>query len=186
MATINSYNVCFLGRTGNGKSSLINEIWGTHFPTDPLLSCTKEMQTVTKKDLKNFTIDAAEYSKEQFFTMKSIRKEGFVSKIDDIGFDDYFYSALLRSNKAIRYNKVGGTFLFAHIDRQVKFIEVGEYLIKGFRRISIQKLLDIILEEYGIKYDRTDLICRVNNTGMYYDRIMEKVYINKEEYYEDI
>lgn len=47
MATINSYNVCFLGRTGNGKSSLINEIWGTHFPTDPLLSCTKEMQTVT-------------------------------------------------------------------------------------------------------------------------------------------
>ena len=32
MATINSYNICFLGRTGNGKSSLINEIWGTHFP----------------------------------------------------------------------------------------------------------------------------------------------------------
>lgn len=50
MATINSYNVCFLGRTGNGKSSLINEIWGTNFPTDPLLSCTKEMQTVTKMD----------------------------------------------------------------------------------------------------------------------------------------
>lgn len=50
MATINSYNVCFLGRTGNGKSSLINEIWGTHFPTDPLLPCTKEMQTVTKME----------------------------------------------------------------------------------------------------------------------------------------
>ena len=50
MARINSYNVCFLGRTGNGKSSLINEIWGTHFPTDPLLSCTKEMQTVTKME----------------------------------------------------------------------------------------------------------------------------------------
>ena len=50
MATINSYNVCFLGRTGNGKSSLINEIWGTHFPTDPLLSCTKEMQIVTKME----------------------------------------------------------------------------------------------------------------------------------------
>lgn len=50
MVTINSYNVCFLGRTGNGKSSLINEIWGTHFPTDPLLPCTKEMQTVTKME----------------------------------------------------------------------------------------------------------------------------------------
>lgn len=50
MATINSYNVCFLGRTGNGKSSLINELWGTRFTTDPLLSCTKEMQIVTKMD----------------------------------------------------------------------------------------------------------------------------------------
>ena len=50
MATINSYNVCFLGRTGNGKSSLINELWGTHFPTDPLVSCTKVMQTVTQME----------------------------------------------------------------------------------------------------------------------------------------
>lgn len=50
MATINSYNICFLGRTGNGKSSLINEIWDTNFLTDPLLSCTKQMQIVTKMD----------------------------------------------------------------------------------------------------------------------------------------
>lgn len=50
MATIKSYNVCFLGRTGNGKSSLINEIWDTNFLTDPLLSCTKQMQIVTKMD----------------------------------------------------------------------------------------------------------------------------------------
>lgn len=47
MSQINSYNICFLGRTGNGKSSLINELWGTHFNTDPLVSCTKELQSVT-------------------------------------------------------------------------------------------------------------------------------------------
>ena len=47
MKTIDSYNICFLGRTGNGKSSLINALWGTKFSTDPLVSCTKEMYTVT-------------------------------------------------------------------------------------------------------------------------------------------
>ena len=47
MKTIDSYNVCFLGRTGNGKSSLINALWGTKFSTDPLVSCTKEMYSVT-------------------------------------------------------------------------------------------------------------------------------------------
>lgn len=50
MEKLRSYNVCFLGRTGNGKSSLINALFGTKFSTDPLVSCTKEMYTVTVLD----------------------------------------------------------------------------------------------------------------------------------------
>lgn len=50
MKTIDSYNVCFLGRTGNGKTSLINALWGTTFETDPLVSCTKAMYSVTVMD----------------------------------------------------------------------------------------------------------------------------------------
>ena len=47
MSAIKSFNVCFIGRTGNGKTSLINGIWGTKFSTDPLVSCTKELYSVT-------------------------------------------------------------------------------------------------------------------------------------------
>lgn len=47
MELINSYNVCFVGRTGNGKSSLINALWKTRFLTDTLVSCTKELYSVT-------------------------------------------------------------------------------------------------------------------------------------------
>lgn len=47
MATLNTYNICFLGRTGNGKSSLINAITGSTFPTDPTKPCTKDMYSVT-------------------------------------------------------------------------------------------------------------------------------------------
>lgn len=42
-----THNICFIGQTGFGKSSLINELFGTHFRTDPLVSCTKELYTVS-------------------------------------------------------------------------------------------------------------------------------------------
>lgn len=47
MKTLNSYKVSFFGRTGNGKSTLINLLFGTHFQTDPDLPCTKELNSAT-------------------------------------------------------------------------------------------------------------------------------------------
>lgn len=41
------YTVVFLGQTGFGKSSLINALFNARFRTDPLVSCTKELYSVT-------------------------------------------------------------------------------------------------------------------------------------------
>lgn len=45
---IKPYTVCFLGKTGNGKSSLINALFNLALPIDPLVSCTKELHAITK------------------------------------------------------------------------------------------------------------------------------------------
>lgn len=47
MAKLKSFNIAFIGKTGYGKSSLINCLFGTHFNTDPEYSCTKELYTVS-------------------------------------------------------------------------------------------------------------------------------------------
>lgn len=47
MKHIPTYNICFLGQTGFGKSSLINVLFHASFNTDPLVSCTKELYSVT-------------------------------------------------------------------------------------------------------------------------------------------
>lgn len=48
MNSLKSYNVCFIGRTGNGKTTLINKIFETSFSTDPLVSCTKALFSMTQ------------------------------------------------------------------------------------------------------------------------------------------
>lgn len=44
------YTIAFFGQTGFGKSSLINALFGTNFNNDPLVSCTKELYSVTTVD----------------------------------------------------------------------------------------------------------------------------------------
>lgn len=48
MEQLKAYNICLLGKTGDGKSSLINAMFGTSFPTNPFYSCTKELYSVSK------------------------------------------------------------------------------------------------------------------------------------------
>lgn len=147
---------------------------------------SKGAPDISKEDLKQFTLDVATFEDEEFFTIKSVRRKGFTSKIDDIGFDEWFYSALLRSNKSIRYSKAGGTFLFSHIDRQFKLGEFFYFLMKRFRKIGIMKFIDYIYDVYGLKFEKAKVTYIISQTSMYYDSTMEKVYLNKEEYYEDI
>lgn len=146
----------------------------------------KEVPDITKEDLRQFAFDAAKFEEEDFFTIKSMRRKGFINKIGGIGFGDWFYGALLRSNKTIRYSKAGGTFLFGRMDRQFRIAEFFLFLMRDFKKISRLKFIDYLDEVYGIKYEKTKLTYLIGQGGMYYDSTTKKIYLNKEEYYEDI
>lgn len=141
---------------------------------------------ITKEDLRQYAFDVPNYCSEEFFSIQSIRRKGFTSKLDDLGFDDWFYGALLRANKEIRYSKMGGGFLFSHIGRQFTRSDFFLFLMKKFKKIGIMKFVEYIEDEYGLKFDRYDVTPVISKSSMYYDSIMEKIYLNKEEYYEDI
>ncbi|MBQ8246899.1 MAG: hypothetical protein IJZ42_07180 [Lachnospiraceae bacterium] len=147
---------------------------------------SKGAPDVTKEDLRKYAFDAANYCSEEFFSIKSIRNKGFTSNLDGLGFDDWFYGALLRANKEIRYSKTGGGFLFSHMGRQFSRSDFFLFLMKKFKKIDIIKFIEYIKDEYGLKFDRYDVTPIISKSSMYYDSIMEKIYLNKEEYYEDI
>lgn len=147
---------------------------------------SKGAPNISKEALRQFTLDVAAFESEEFFTIKSVRRKGFVSDIDNIGFDEWFYSALLRSNKTVHYNKVGGTFLFCHKHSQFKLTDFIYFLMKKFKKISIVKFIDYVYEIYGLALEKSKLAYIINQTNMYYDSTMEKIYLSKDEYYFEV
>lgn len=48
------------------------------------------------------------------------------------------------------------------------------------------EFIGYIQEEYGLNFDRYDITPIIGQSSMYYDSKREKIYMNKEVYYDDI
>ena len=56
--------------------------------------------------------------------------------------------------------------------------------MKQYTDISIDDFQEALKTEYNIvKIDRTDIIAAARDSGLYYDSIMEKIYLNEDYYY---
>lgn len=147
---------------------------------------SKKVPGVKKEDLEKFAIEASNFNQADFFTVQSIRKEGFCSNIDDLGLSDWFFGALLRSCKDICYSKVAGGFLFSHLGRQFKRSDFFMFLMKKLIKINITEFIDFIKDTYGLCFERYDITPIINQSDLYYSSKTEKIYLNKEIFYEEL
>ena len=144
---------------------------------------------ITKEDIKKFCDDVVEFAEEgTCFTMHSLREAGFVSELDDLGFDDYFYAGILAMDPRFMWQHVFGAIVLSiNTGRNEKIISKKSFLIYALSKYDSVDLDDFIsdcLEEYGINIsDRYEITRAVAGTDMYYDSIMAKVYRNKNCYY---
>lgn len=138
---------------------------------------------ITKDDLREYSVIIPNSTAEKYFTIKFIRDQGIITKIDDLGYSDWFYGALLRANKEIRYSKMAGGFLFSHDNRQITRGDFFTYVVAKFGIIKITDFIVYIEDKYGLAFDRYDIPTIINSTSMYYSPITEAIYINKDMYY---
>ena len=52
--------------------------------------------------------------------------------------------------------------------------------------LDYYELDSILKDEYGINIERNNLIYLIKGSDMYYDVILDRIYLSKELYYEDI
>ena len=121
------------------------------------------------------------------FSITSLREEGFIHPLDDLGFDEWFYSSILATDREhFSYLKIGGTRLLMR-GKGTHLLDLLLTRIVGQQgKIDFYDLCDILEERYGIRLPREKVMEYINNTDLYYDRIMEAVYIDYETYFEEV
>ncbi|WP_436855426.1 DNA-directed RNA polymerase subunit alpha C-terminal domain-containing protein [Staphylococcus caeli] len=105
-------------------------------------------------------------------------------EIDVFGFDSIFYRSILRGLENIYSNKIGGNYLLKK-DEHFTVSSLIEEEVTQIKMIDIFDLTEIINEKYEINLEYYKLIEVIKHTNMYYDEIMEKVYLDLNYYYEE-
>lgn len=143
---------------------------------------------ITVEQLKDYEIAVRRFVPlGSFFTINSIRKEGFVHQLDDLGFEEWFYaSVLLEDREHFSYQRIGGTRLFCAGKSLNLFADFMNWLLNQLGKIDIYDLCELLETQYGIILPRDKVIELIRNTDLYYDTIMKTVYVDYDTYFEEV
>jgi hypothetical protein len=145
---------------------------------------------ITKEDLKQYCLDVLSFiGKNKYFTLFSLKKEGFYHKLDDLGFEDYFYtSILIEDRERISYKRIGKNKLMHSSNEGSSFEIFLENIVYQQEKlyIEIYELNDLLKEKYNLQFNISELINSIKNTSMHYDPVSKTVFADYEIYYEVI
>lgn len=143
---------------------------------------------ITKDNLTNYQKAVAlNYEKGEYFTVTSLRKDGFSHKMDDLGFEEWFYSSVLLENRELfSYQRAGGTRIFLRGKTGANLGNMLTWLLEKYQKIDFYDLMNLLKNHYGIKVSKEKLHSVIDGTDLYYDSIMEAVYIDYDTYFEEV
>lgn len=145
---------------------------------------------VTLESLEDYCAAVWAFTRSgEYFTIASLRREGFAHPLDDLGFDGWFYGSLLAEDpERFTYRRVGGTRLFSRGRESVQLADFLLWLVEAepSGRIDIYELQETLERQYGISLPLHKLTEAAQGSELYYDAIMKAVYMNYDTYLEEI
>ena len=186
---LNSYNICFLGRTGNGKSSLINCLFNTSLMTDPLVPCTKILSasTILSNDIDGYNAISAydtpgigEFSDSepyQLYYQYAVSQANCIVLVSTLDRTDAPAQRLLMSLKTFLNMNKSPKFIVAlnHIDSRITIGSQEDEVWDNenncpteYRMAQIRQRIEIIKEKFENRFLPLEVIpvCALRNYGI--------------------
>lgn len=122
-----------------------------------------------------------------YFSIQSLRQDGFEHELFELGFSDWFYASLLLSDNRFAVAQMYGVLIFC---KNETAITIQSFLVNRIREPRIIDAYDLLTEladRFGCNVeDKSRIPYRLENTEVYHDDILDRYYANADVYYQDL
>lgn len=120
------------------------------------------------------------------FSVTSLRKQGFMHKldavVDECGFDNSFYDSIVLyglAQEQIRRTRFSGVYMFCRKEGPFSSGDAVEYVVRQKGPIEVGDLIDVFQDEYGVAITAPDISRAVQDKGLFYNEDLDMVMLNK-------
>lgn len=142
---------------------------------------------IRKKQLREYCDQVFEFGqRNKYFTVKSLLSSGIKADIDDLGFGEVFYEALITEDSRFARTTLGKTLVFSAQTDKITAVDFIVDYVTGASFIEVDMLLNDLNKRFGIELNRQGLFVRIKDTALYYDKVLDYLYKDYDAYYKDI
>ena len=124
--------------------------------------------------------------KGQFFTLPSLKKDGFNHPIEDFGFEPLFYESLLKRPGRLKSLKLCGHLFFVKSPLKVNLTHFLDtfFTDANLTALSIDDLIEQVYNTYCVKLNFDDInnLLKSSFIDQYYSEQLYKIFRNKKAY----
>jgi hypothetical protein len=124
--------------------------------------------------------------KEKYISIDNVRDILETTTLNDFGFDDIFYESLIGSIAEVNVLRINNNKIFSVMTKHMSRASFIESIVKEFGAIDIDELSEVIMKRYNVEVPYYKLKEYVVDTKLYFDKTLEKLYVDKKDYYEEV
>ena len=123
----------------------------------------------------------------EYFSSQSLRKAGFETELYDLGFSDWFYGNLLISDERFSFGTMFGNLILFKGKENITIKSFEMNRIQEHGCIDTFDLMNELTDKYGCTIiDKSNILYKVQGTEIYYNEFLDKLYANKDAYYNEL
>lgn len=120
------------------------------------------------------------------FTVTSLRKQGFMHKldavVDECGFDNSFYDSIVLyglAQEQIKRTRFSGVYMFCRKEGTFSSGDAVEYVVRQKGPIEVGDLIDAFQDDYGVVITAADINRAVQDKSLFYNEDLDMVMLSK-------